>query len=515
MIGTIKVQLNAAHPNMPLQPLFAFAGSPSNLRIIDVPKKIGTWQLTSVYVAYNYPDNTAKTAPCTLVGGAYVCTLEACDVVGTSGLGYTVLADGVDENGDDVIGYVLGKGDISILSTDPTIVVDGKAVYAHLLSAEPAEPQDGDMWPSADNAYMIQQDGEAHELGTPFATIVSYVDSQVSAKADLSALDDYATKASVRYVENYVSVVDERVTQTQNAVTTIESTLSTKADLSTLDNYATETYVQGLDNSIAIVNDRVTQIQNTVTAVESTLSTKADISATILSSIYGGNGEEYSDWSYNVITPLASGDEIINIWYRASSNNWQIETRYGGRNSVVGPLNATELTVTEIFYPDETSSTCNIVCTRTLNTLVGYILGSQIDSPLSPTLTPAQLSAIADVPNKADASALRYSLGTTISASAQLDDRCINHIVPTAENTSAIKLTFPDAVSGKARDFLAFATNTVGNTGAISFTVPTSATVYGDGFNVTIASGESWLFMVTEIASNVFLVKSQMLEVAP
>lgn len=58
MIGTIKIQLNAAHPNLALQPLYAFVGSPSNLRIIDVPKKIGNWQITEVYVSYNYPDNT-------------------------------------------------------------------------------------------------------------------------------------------------------------------------------------------------------------------------------------------------------------------------------------------------------------------------------------------------------------------------------------------------------------------------------------------------------------------------
>ena len=89
----------------------------------------------------------------------------------------------------------------------------------------------------------------------------------------------------------------------------------------------------------------------------------------------------------------------------------------------------------------------------------------------------------------------------------------MNRVAPAADNTSAIALTFPDAASGKARDFFALVTNTAGNTGSITFTTPQGATVYGDGFGATIASGETYLFMVTEVAANVFLVKSSKMEV--
>ena len=55
MIGTYEIKVSAARPNFPLQPMFAFMGSPSSLRILEVPKKIGDWNITSVrVVAHNH-----------------------------------------------------------------------------------------------------------------------------------------------------------------------------------------------------------------------------------------------------------------------------------------------------------------------------------------------------------------------------------------------------------------------------------------------------------------------------
>ena len=115
---------------------------------------------------------------------------------------------------------------------------------------------------------------------------------------------------------------------------------------------------------------------------------------------------------------------------------------------------------------------------------------------------------------KANATALRYAAGETITASAQLADRTGNRVMPTASNTADIVLTFPAAVAGYLRDFLVLVTNTSGNTGNITFTPPTGAIVYGDGFTHSPASGETWLYSVTEEAANVFWCKSEKMEVA-
>lgn len=107
-----------------------------------------------------------------------------------------------------------------------------------------------------------------------------------------------------------------------------------------------------------------------------------------------------------------------------------------------------------------------------------------------------------------------YAQGATITASAQLADRTGNRVEPLATNTENIVLTFPDAVAGYLRDFLVLVTNTAGNTGSITFTPPTGATVYGDGFTHSPASGETWLYSITEEAANVFWCKSEKMEVA-
>lgn len=109
---------------------------------------------------------------------------------------------------------------------------------------------------------------------------------------------------------------------------------------------------------------------------------------------------------------------------------------------------------------------------------------------------------------------LRYAQGATITASAQLADRTGNRVAPLATNTDNIVLTFPDAVAGYLRDFLVLVTNTAGNTGSITFTPPTGAVVYGDGFSNSPASGETWLYSVTEVAANTFWAKSVKMEVA-
>lgn len=132
MIGTIEIECNAKNPNFPLYPMRAFVGSPSSLRILNVPKKIGTWQITSVTLQAVYPDGSAHTADCVLTGGCWVGTIDGSLRAGINQSGYTVYASGIDEHGDPVEGYVLGKGDVVIMEANGNIPPDAFAE----LSAE-------------------------------------------------------------------------------------------------------------------------------------------------------------------------------------------------------------------------------------------------------------------------------------------------------------------------------------------------------------------------------------------
>ena len=164
MIGTIDIKVNAAHPNMPLSPVYTFLGSPQQVRIINVPKQIGNWKITAIQVTVNYPDNSSPSVEATLVGGCWSATLPAPSAVGQSLMGFKVTASGVDEHGDPITGYVLGKGDTYVLDDDATITVGSTTYYVHIVDAPPATPRKGDL-AVIDNIYQLYDGSRWHPLG--------------------------------------------------------------------------------------------------------------------------------------------------------------------------------------------------------------------------------------------------------------------------------------------------------------------------------------------------------------
>ena len=185
MIAIVPVEIQAANPSMPLYPWRAYVNSPSSLRVRNVPRKVGNWSIDRVYVTAAYPDNSIKTADCVLVGGVWVCTIEGSASPGESQNGYTIYADGVDENGDRVTGYVLGKGSIYILENDGTITPGETTYYVHLLSSQPASPKEGDLW-QLSGSWYIWQDGTAYPIGDD-SGLISQLSSELSTKQDVLA----------------------------------------------------------------------------------------------------------------------------------------------------------------------------------------------------------------------------------------------------------------------------------------------------------------------------------------
>ena len=84
MIAIVDVSIQAANPSMPLYPWRAYLDSPSSLRIRNVPRRIGNWNIDKVYVTAAYPDGSIKSAQCVLVGGIWVCTIDGSTVSGLS-----------------------------------------------------------------------------------------------------------------------------------------------------------------------------------------------------------------------------------------------------------------------------------------------------------------------------------------------------------------------------------------------------------------------------------------------
>lgn len=172
MIGTIQVKISAHSPQMPLCPIFAFQDSYQQIRICDVPKKIGDWSIKRVEVECQFPDNKVGKFDCSLIGGVWATTISACSTAGTTTNGFVV--NGYDENGNK---YVLGKSDLYIMTNDSRIVPQKELAVVNILPNKPDAPHIGDMvvvdgkfeiydgekWIS--NEYIESEDGKKRIYG--------------------------------------------------------------------------------------------------------------------------------------------------------------------------------------------------------------------------------------------------------------------------------------------------------------------------------------------------------------
>ena len=158
MIGKLEVQVQAHSPNFPLCPCFTFKGSPSSLRIMGVPKQVGSWRITEVYATLHYPDDVERTKLAVREGNVWVATIDGCETTGKVANGLTIAANGIDEDGNAVTGYVLGRGDIYVMDGD-AIVPDPSTTknYMKLCDTLPQTPSKGDAF--FQNGVLVVWDG--------------------------------------------------------------------------------------------------------------------------------------------------------------------------------------------------------------------------------------------------------------------------------------------------------------------------------------------------------------------
>lgn len=164
---------------MPLCPCFSFKGSPSSLRIQGVPKQIGEWRITEVYATLHYPDDVEKTKLAVREGNIYVATLDGCQTTGKVVNGVSITANGIDEDGNETTGYVLGRGDLYVMEGD-SIVPDPSVVknYMKLCDELPSAPTKGDAY--FQNGALVVYDGTEWKP----ACDISELESEVPKKRD-------------------------------------------------------------------------------------------------------------------------------------------------------------------------------------------------------------------------------------------------------------------------------------------------------------------------------------------
>ena len=209
MIRPIDIRLNAAHPELPLAEAVTFTGAPSTVLIRGVPPNCGRWAITAVFVAATFPDGSTTTrAAVQSANGVWVATLPATARSGRTANGIRVMADGIDENGEAVTGYILGVADFAVASLGVTPAPEPGETNWQMLyfDAVPSTLRKGDVtkidgvlkfyngeeWvPFTDlsDYYTAEQVDEAIDKlaayyitadaqGNPFATHAALVDAQ-------------------------------------------------------------------------------------------------------------------------------------------------------------------------------------------------------------------------------------------------------------------------------------------------------------------------------------------------
>lgn len=188
MICTIDIKCNAANPNMPIKQFVSFKGSPSSIRVLDVPKKIEKWNITNVYVQVKYPDGTTISKECVRNGCVWVGTVDGTNTIGTSKKGFSIVADGIDENGDAVLGYVLGVGDVIIMDSDG-IITPGETTWSiHLYDEEPENPKKGDAY--FENETFKIYDGTQWKSVGGVQSYIEMDDKRIYANGDIFINDE-------------------------------------------------------------------------------------------------------------------------------------------------------------------------------------------------------------------------------------------------------------------------------------------------------------------------------------
>ena len=188
MVGTIQIKCSAHNPSMPLCPVFAFQDSYQQVRISDVPKRIGDWNIKRVEVECLFPDNRTMRFDGELVGGVWTVTISACPIAGTSKNGFVV--NGYDQNGNK---YVLGKSDLYIMTNDSRIVPQKEIQLVNILPNKPDAPHVGD-------AVFVDGNFEIYD-GEKWVSTGSS-DVYTKEETDNAILSALSAKEDAKYIES-------------------------------------------------------------------------------------------------------------------------------------------------------------------------------------------------------------------------------------------------------------------------------------------------------------------------
>ena len=149
MIRTVKIEINAANPQLPLTPAEVFEDSAVTFIIIGIPRAHGKQTITGVSVGVINPDGQATAIEAVRDGSAWIATMHAADIGGSGTVknGILISASGKDENDSPVEAWILGAGDLVVMQHDGTIKPGERLNRVDWFETAPESPKIGNLAP--------------------------------------------------------------------------------------------------------------------------------------------------------------------------------------------------------------------------------------------------------------------------------------------------------------------------------------------------------------------------------
>ena len=332
MIGSVEVRCCAAQPQKPLAPVFSFKDSPQSFRILDVPKSIGTWELTRVYVGLNYPDNTNVEKDATRQGNVWVATVEGCPIAGKTMGGFTIYADGTDESGNPVEGYVLGNGDIYVMEKSEKISALVGKTTMRILDDIPSSPAKGDV-------LVVGEELKIYN-GEEWVTISGGSSEDTYTKEEIDEMVE-EIDSSIGELASSVSELGASVSALDTSVNTLDSSVSILS-----------ASVSSFGEDLAVVNASVSSLTSQVTRLSSSMaslaSTKRDKTDRVWKYTRTTDPEMYGVQKFYVNNDT-TGEAFDLVDFNTQTKTWSV---YEGTVSVVA-YNNTLLAVVDENNPHQ------------------------------------------------------------------------------------------------------------------------------------------------------------------
>ena len=529
MIRPIDIRLNAAHPDLPLAEAVTYTGAPSTVLIRGVPGNCGRWAITAVFVAATFPDGSTSTRTAVQsANGVWVATLPVTATSGRTAHGLRILADGADENGEAVGGYVLGVADFAVASLGIAPAPEpGETSWQMLyFDAVPGVLRKGDVtkvdgvlklyngtaWEPFANVPAPSSDIPAADSGTGSAgTSSAYARGDHVHPTDTSRMAASATGADILSGRSGVPPTE----------TIVEAFSSVGYDLgaigSALSEHTSDTTIHVTAAEKSTWNGK----QNALTAQQlANIAAVSDALAFDATHSYAAGDPVVYNGTLYTFTATHTG-----AWTGSDVSAVDIIARLAGKLDKSGGM------MTPTFASPAIPSGKVVFGTDAAGPYIGIAYGQNVVMlrPSEVVLNDRNVALTAGTGHTGNLAALdangnptdagwtagdiaRYALTTkTIDNGAvTLDDRAIN-AVAVSSSLASLTVNFPTATSGKVRDFGLRLTVASGITTAPELALPQGVVCENaDGEAPEIgADGAATILYFTETASGVFLVKGE------